>query len=465
MAAGIDDIAVYIPQLYVEASDFARERGLDPVKLERGLGIGQMAIVDTNQDPACLAANACLKVMQKNKLTPDKIGRLYVATESSFDESKAMNSYVIGMLEQVYGEETFGHCGGIECKFACVSGSYALYDNTNWIRAGEAEDKYALVVVSDIAKYDLGSSGEVTQGAGAVAMLLNEKPRLLSFDPKVTSTSIKNEYDFYRPFGKETPVVHGQYSNLLYLIQVKNALVDYTKKAIKTGLITLADDESMLDHMDYINMHLPYSNMGKKALAYLVRHEWRSTPRWAKIIEQVGMNEPIPKDPRGTIESILADSEFMTKDHEFTKRFANTNEYQEVYENKVASSLIASKMIGNLYTASLYLGFRSCLEFEFQKGINLDSKRFGFASYGSGSSAMVFSGVIQPEYEEIVKDMNLEAEIGERKKLSLEEYEQLHENKLKPEQSILNAKKEFVLEYVEGLSSESRGERRYSFAD
>ena len=58
--------------------------------------------------------------------------------------------------------------------------------------------------------------------------------------------------------------------------------------------------------------------------------------------------------------------------------------------------------------------------------------------------------------------MNLEAEIGERKKLSLEEYEQLHENKLKPEQSLLNAKKEFVLEYVEGLSSESRGERRYS---
>ena len=106
MAAGIDDISIYIPRLYLDAGDFAKARGLDPEKLERGLGIGQMAIVDTNQDPACLAANACLKVMQKNKLTPDKIGRLYVATESSFDESKAMNSYVIGMLEQVYGEDT-----------------------------------------------------------------------------------------------------------------------------------------------------------------------------------------------------------------------------------------------------------------------------------------------------------------------------------------------------------------------
>ena len=464
MAAGIDDISIYIPQLYLDASDFANARGLDPAKLERGLGIGQMAIVDTNQDPACLAANACLKVMQKNKLTPDQIGRLYVATESSLDESKAMNSYVIGMLEQVYGQETFSHCGGIECKFACVSGSYALYDNTNWIRAGEAEDKYALVVVSDIAKYDMGSSGEVTQGAGAVAMLLNDNPRLLTFDPKVTSTSIKNEYDFYRPFGKETPIVHGQYSNLLYLIQVKNALTDYKNKVKRTGLITVKDDETILDYIDYLNMHLPYSNMGKKALAYLVRHEWRSIPRWKNIIEQIGMNEPVPKDPRGTIESVLADADFMARDHEFTKLFSKTKEYMEIYESKLSSSLIASKMIGNLYTASLYLGFRSSLEFEYQKGINLEGKRVGFCSYGSGASAMIFSGIIQPEYEQVVKEMNLETELGPRTKLTLEEYEELHENKRGPEENIRTANKEFVL--VDVMSSvESKGERHYTFVE
>jgi len=464
MAAGIDDIAIYIPRLYLDAGDFAKARGLDPEKLERGLGIGQMAIVDTNQDPACLAANACLRVMQKNKLTPDKIGRLYVATESSFDESKAMNSYVIGMLEQVYGKDTFGHCGGIECKFACVSGSYALYDNTNWIRAGEAEDKYALVVVSDIAKYDLGSSGEVTQGAGAIAMLLNDNPRLLSFDPKVTATSIKNEYDFYRPFGKETPIVHGQYSNLLYLIQVKNALIDYKRKVKETGLIKLKKGETILDHDDYLNMHLPYSNMGKKALAYLVRHEWRDLPRWKKIIEEIGMEEPIPKDPRGTIESVLEDAEFMTKDHQFTKLFTSTEMYAELYESKLASSLIASKMIGNLYTASLYLGFRSSLEFEYQKGVDLEGKRVGFCSYGSGASAMIFSGVIQPEYDQVVKDMNLEAELGPRTKLSLDEYEELHENRRTYEENIRSANKEFVIVDVK-TSAESKGERHYAFVD
>ena len=462
MAAGIDDIAIYIPRLYIDASDFAKARGLDPEKLQKGLGVVQMAIVDTNQDPAILAANACLKIMQKNKLSPEDIGRLYVSTESSFDESKAMNSYVIGMLEQVYGQGAFEHCGGVETKFACVSGSYALYDNTNWIRAGEAEGKGALVVVSDIAKYDMGSSGEMTQGAGAVAMLLNDNPRLLAFDPKVTSTSIKDEYDFYRPFGKETPIVHGQYSNLLYMIQVRKALEAYKKKVISTGLMKLEPGETILDHIDYLNMHLPYSNMGKKALAYLVRHEWRQLPRWKNIIQSIGMEEPVPKDPRGTIESVLGDQEFMAKDHEFTKLFTKTPEFQEVYEAKLASSLIASKMIGNLYTASLYLGFRSSLEFEYQKGIDLDGKRIGFGSYGSGSSAMVFSGLVQPEYEEIVKNMNLETEIGERRKLSLEEYEDLHENKLSPEESKLKPKHEFILVNVK-TDVESRGERRYVF--
>jgi hydroxymethylglutaryl-CoA synthase len=174
------------------------------------------------------------------------------------------------------------------------------------------------------------------------------------------------------------------------------------------------------------------------------------------------MDEPSPKDPRGTIESVLADSEFMAKDHEFTKLLTKTEEFQDIYESKIASSLIASKMIGNLYTASLYLGFRSALEFEFQKGVELEGKRFGFGSYGSGSSAMVFSGVIQPQYKEIVRDMNLEAEIGPRKKLTLKEYEEIHENKRGPEQSILDSKEEFILVDVKTIP-ESKGERRYLF--
>ena len=463
MSVGIDDLAIYVPKLYIDYKDFAEARGIDPHKLEYGIGVKKMALVDSNQDPACMAANACLKLMQKNHLHPEDIGRMYVATETGLDESKAMNSFVIGMLEQVYGESSFEHAGGIECKFACVSGSYALYDNTNWIRADENNGKAAIVIVSDIAKYDIGSAGEYTQGAGAVAMLVKKNPRLLAFDQKVTSTVIKNEYDFYRPCGKETPLVNGNYSNLLYLIQVKKAFDSYKEKAIKTGLIQLKDGESITDHIDLFSVHLPYRRMGEKALAYLLRHEWRYLPRWNQVIKEVGLQETAPKDPRGTIESILADTEFMKADEKFRRAFMQTSFYNEVFEKKMASSLEASTIIGNLYTASMYMGFRSLLEFEYRKGTDLENKRVGFGSYGSGSSAMVFTGVIQSEYKEIVGGMNLDEEIGPRKKISIDEYERLRRNERNFNTSHLPVHKEFVLVKIGGTTADKAGFREYNF--
>lgn len=464
MPVGIDDLAIYVPKLYIDYKDFAEARGIDPQKLEYGIGIRKMALADANQDPACMAANACLRLMKKNDLKPQDIGRIYVATESSLDESKAMNSFVIGMLEQVYGENSLEHAGGIECKFACVSGSYAIYDNANWIRAGENNEQAAIVIVSDIAKYDIGSAGEYTQGAGAVALLLKDKPRLLAFDEKVTSTIIKNEYDFYRPFGKVTPLVNGIYSNLLYLIQVRKALEAYKEKATRLGFIKLKDDESITDHIDYINVHLPYRRMGEKALAYLLRHEWRHLTRWRKIIEQIKLDEPIPKDPRGTIESLIADTDFMKADEKFRKEFMKTSEYKEVFDKKMSSSLEASALIGNLYTASMYMGFRSLVEFENNKGNDLYDKRVGFGSYGSGCSAMVFSGVIQEQYKEIVNKMDLDKEIGKRTKISIENYEKLHNNSKKFSESFLNGENEFILVSIGGITADRAGFREYCFA-
>ena len=464
MPVGIDDLAIYVPKLYIDYKDFAEARGIDPQKLEYGIGIKKMALVDANQDPACMAANACLRVMKKNDLNPQDIGRIYVATESSLDESKAMNSFVIGMLEQVYGEDSLEHAGGIECKFACVSGSYALYDNANWIRAGENNEKFAIVIVSDIAKYDIGSAGEYTQGAGAVALLIKDNPRLLAFDDKVTSTIIKNEYDFYRPFGKVTPLVNGIYSNLLYLIQVRKALEAYKEKAIKLGFIKLKEDESIIDHIDYINVHLPYRRMGEKALAYLLRHEWRHLPRWKDMIAQIKLNEPIPKDPRGTIESLIADTEFMKADEKFRREFMKTSYYKEIFNKKMSSSLEASTLIGNLYTASMYMGLRSLVEFENNKGIDLYNKRVGFGSYGSGSSAMVFSGVFQEEYKEIANKMDLDKEIGSRTKISIDDYEKLHNNTKKFSESFLNGENEFILLSVGGMTADRAGFREYCFA-
>ena len=39
MPVGIDDMAIYVPKLYIDYKDFAEARGIDPQKLEYGIGI------------------------------------------------------------------------------------------------------------------------------------------------------------------------------------------------------------------------------------------------------------------------------------------------------------------------------------------------------------------------------------------------------------------------------------------
>ena len=136
-----------------------------------------------------------------------------------------------------------------------------------------------------------------------------------------------------------------------------------------------------------------------------------------------------------------------------------TPEFADIYEKKLASSLVASRMIGNLYTASLYLGFRSSLEYEHRKGVDLAGKRVGFGSYGSGSSAMVFSGVILDRYEEVIRNMHFQSDMEERRKLTLEEYEMLHRGQMPISEAVLPDSEGFVLSNVD----KANGERSYVY--
>ena len=43
---GIDDLAIYIPKLYIDYKDFAEARGMDPQKLESDLK--QIALLNEN---------------------------------------------------------------------------------------------------------------------------------------------------------------------------------------------------------------------------------------------------------------------------------------------------------------------------------------------------------------------------------------------------------------------------------
>ena len=55
-----------------------------------------------------------------------------------------------------------------------------------------------LVIASDIAKYGIETPGEPTQGAGSVAMLITQNPRIMAFNNDNVAQT-RDIMDFWRP--------------------------------------------------------------------------------------------------------------------------------------------------------------------------------------------------------------------------------------------------------------------------
>ena len=89
MKIGIDAIDYYVPPIALKIKDLAEARDIPTAKLEKGLGLKTMALVDIDEDVASMAANALLNLITNNNLNPTNIGRIYLGTESALDALKA----------------------------------------------------------------------------------------------------------------------------------------------------------------------------------------------------------------------------------------------------------------------------------------------------------------------------------------------------------------------------------------
>lgn len=65
---GIDDIVVYIFNLYLLIEDFVFVRDLEYVKFNKGLGLIVMLVFDVYEDVVIMAVNVVLEFLQCNVL-------------------------------------------------------------------------------------------------------------------------------------------------------------------------------------------------------------------------------------------------------------------------------------------------------------------------------------------------------------------------------------------------------------
>ena len=351
MKIGIDKVSFYTSNYYLDLKTLAEARSVDSDKYYIGIGQEKMGIPAPDEDVVTLGASAAYPLMKEGEL--DDVELLLFATESGIDQSKAAGVYVHGLLEMS------SRCRTVELKQACYSGTAGIQLAIGFVARNPT--KKALVIAADIARYELGSPGEATQGCGAVAILISANPRIMSVDPEAGYYT-GDVMDFWRPNYRSEALVDGKYSTLVYI----HTLVESWKQYAEQTGRSLAD-------FDRFCYHIPFTKMAEKAHQKLCR----------KLKVQLDKEE---------IQILLEES------------------------------LRYSRITGNCYAASMYVGFASLLETSSE---NLAGKRIGLYSYGSGCVGEFFSGEIQPGYQEALYADQHRNLLENRTELTYQQYEDI----------------------------------------
>ena len=374
---GIDAIAVAVPHRYIDMTELAAARGVEPEKYTQGLGAREMAVAEPGEDTVALATKAARRVLAGANLRGEELGMLVVGTETGVDHSKPVASFVHGLLALPPAMRVY------DTQHACYGGTAGVMAAIEWIASGAAQGKKALVICSDIARYGVRTAGEPTQGAGAVAMVIAEEPGLVELDLGMSGTSSTHVHDFWRPLGQREAQVDGHYSVQCYLDALSRAYRGWKQHAVRRELVH--GGELASEKLARICYHVPFCKMARKAHVQL------------RLCDRADAGAP------------------------WDARFEEERA-AETFRTQVEPSLGACARIGNIYTGSLYLALAGLLE---AQASELAGKRIGMFSYGSGCTSEFFSGVVAAGAAQRIAAAPIAEELAARAKISIHEYERI----------------------------------------
>ncbi|MGX1773740.1 hydroxymethylglutaryl-CoA synthase [Nocardia brasiliensis] len=288
---GIHDLSIATTHYRLDHTELARHCGVDVNKFHLGIGQEQMSVAAADEDIVTMAAAAAAPVIERHGA--ESIRTVLLATETGVDQSKSAALYLYSLI----GLPSTARV--VELKQACYSATAALQFAAGLIT--RHPEQRVLVIATDIAKYELDSAAEATQGAAAVAMLVSADPAIVRLEPEsgIFSADIM---DFWRPNYRDTAVVDGKLSIEAYLHAIEMAWQDYRGR----GGRDIAEFAAFCYHQ-------PFTKMAYKAHRHLLRSA----------------------DPDADLDAAMA-------------AIDDTTRY--------------NRLVGNSYTASLYLALAALLD-------------------------------------------------------------------------------------------------------
>jgi len=377
---GISQIGVAIPEHYIEVTEIAKLRGIDPEFPTKGLGLLEARIpYETSIE------DLIVKAVQQ--IDYQDVKRFYVGTESDSDMSKPL---AVTALNKKLGLTIVP----VQSKFACVAGLIALLQASEY---SIAHGKPAIAIAADRSIYhEEDSQAEITAGCAAVATRIEMNPELLALDYLHYGQYAEDIDDFRVPWHTAPfPLVDGPLTKPAFIKCLKWAVNDWEKSNPGLGV----------DIFDYFILHVPFVKMV----------EWYMAMFYKKFGEEKNLTH-------FSIEECVRNPERWNEYKKIIDEIRETPEFKEFFAKKVKPGLKYNPYIGNCYTASIFICLIAVLE-QIQKG-----QEIGMAGYGSGAGSIVVRGkVLKSGFKS-----NLQEQIEQkRKKLTIEQYKEWRERTLK----------------------------------
>jgi len=373
---GISDMSLFVPTARVSLASILQRRAAEDPSFERRLrraieSTEQVALRFTRrwQDPVTMAAQASRDLLLRTGTAPS-VRYFGVGTESSVDMSKPIAAYAHGALQRS-GVPLPRELSTFQVQHACAGGTIALMSIAGMLQAAGREGERGLVVCSDVARYETPSTAEITQGAGAVAMLIEENPRLLELDLTTVGLASNDVDDFFRPLPSITARVKGRYSVECYNEALDTGFLDHSRRRGE-------DPQSVLRNTDLFVVHVPFYKMAVTGMTRLVEHYLGVSPSDA---------------------------------HEFL----NTHHFYEGIE--------AARHIGNIYSGSAYMSLMYALWRRWKvEGDGIVGTRVTLASYGSGNTMSVIGARVATSAPDVLAGWDLQKILDAGADASVEAY-------------------------------------------
>ena len=200
--SGIVGYGAYVPRNRVKSEEIARQWGKDPVTIERGLLLSEKSVPGLDEDTITISVAAGRSALARAGIDPQKVGALYIGSESHPYAVKPSGTIV----SEALGIGPDLHVADFE--FACKAGTEAMFVAMSLVDAGQCE--YAIGIGADTSQGAPNDALEFSASAGGAAFIFGKENTLANVLHTYSFTT--DTPDFWRREGRFYPRHAGRYT-------------------------------------------------------------------------------------------------------------------------------------------------------------------------------------------------------------------------------------------------------------